>query len=648
MGGVEGGDSDLVDPANQTDAACRLHDIKYRGTKTSIADRDLILDLQRAVPGTTSEWIYNRLAQLTFGAKDLLRSALHSHDDDPDAQSALDRFMGKGSRAYDQYLQETSGRRNHSYTGNPGDKKNMKTMLKAALSNEAIAKRRERRREARKRRRMRLRELKATLGVPNYAQPQRVKRQRTLAIRRGAIRGGAMLPSGTVGINVRATNREVDPTDVWNYKRVVDRATGMVGIEITGTDFLQNISSGAKAFGDVLVDHLVGPRVIPGSRLKQFARLFTRYRFLDYAVEFQGVSGTTQGGICVGFIDYDPTESISGLDATQKIRKAEAHLGKTDVKLFDGVSTHEFALPNGELLYSPEDGVEPRLTYQGRYFLVVKSGFTVAGNDTASISVRYRVQFFVPELEEEIAVATGYYGVRQSGDAGANTPGYLMSNNAATSAFVEPGSTNTLGVSRSGTEGSVGISMPVILFRPQQSIQQKYYLTTQMQNTVNAGNLGWTVGSSGGTFTSVLQGQLNSASGAVTCGFVTPTSSGVNDEVIIIAASTSYTTKTDSWWWAFPVADSATLEQAAELNYKHLSKAGLLNDVQRLVASALRGLPPAPSKGKEKATSDDDSEEEWLKLCRQKKPLPLIEEEEESVPTRHVKMARHKSLGEGQ
>lgn len=546
-------------PTDPVDAACAEHDADWARGDFVGGDRRLVERLHN-VPET----------HLSSGARFMRNAAIGWF-------SLKNALADKQEDSYAAIQQATAGRRNHAAHGNP----------KSAKQKQKRAARRKAARAAKRGAAM------APVGVTPAPKV-------SVGPKRGGIRGAPLLPNRTVGVNVRATNREVVPEDIWNYERVYDRRTGMSGIQITGTDFLMNVPSGTKAFGDVLVDQLIGARAIGGSRLKQFARLFTRYRFVDFGVEFQGVSGTAQGGICVGFIDYDPTETIINLDPETRVRKAEAHLGKTDVKLFDGVTTHEFGMPNGELLYSPEEGLEPRLTYQGRYFLVVKSGFTVTGNDTASISVRYKVQFFVPELEEDAAqITSGYYGIRQSPDVGAQVPGYLAVDSVGFA--IEAGSDTNftqLGVTHSGsaeTDGG-GDALPKFLFKPLHSTQQKYYLTTQMQNTVNSGNINWTASAIlGGTFTTVLQGQLSSASGAITCGLITMTAPGTSGTVGgLNVQSTSYTTKTDSWWWAFAVPDTASMERLAQLNYMHLDRAGLLKDVQRVIRDAMVGLDLAP------------------------------------------------------
>lgn len=192
-------------------------------------------------------------------------------------------------------------------------------------------------------------------------------------------------------------------------KRRSDTGQMNAVITLTGTDYLSDVTvAAASTQGTILYDTLIHPRAFPTTRIAAFAGLFDKYVYKRFTVRFNPSSPTTDGGIVVGFCDYDPDEDM--VSAFQEnVRKAASHFGMSFTQVFKPDSWSLKELKKDALFFCEPADSEDRLVFQGRYLLIQAAD---QDNDDFPAGIKgiltldYEIDFYIPQLADTPVLTT--------------------------------------------------------------------------------------------------------------------------------------------------------------------------------------------------------------------------------------------------
>jgi len=169
---------------------------------------------------------------------------------------------------------------------------------------------------------------------------------------------------------------------------------------LEGTDMIATVSSaeGGTLAGDILLKLAINPMSFANTRLRQYAPLYQRYRFTRIRFRYQPIANNLQTGQLLGFCDFDVENQLAGNDPLN-LQRGAAHQGQKVVKISE---SEDFDMGQANTytdLYTNTDGVEPRLSYQGVFYLLASSDIA-ADLPLGNIYIDYVCEFTIPQLSE--------------------------------------------------------------------------------------------------------------------------------------------------------------------------------------------------------------------------------------------------------
>lgn len=122
----------------------------------------------------------------------------------------------------------------------------------------------------------------------------------------------------------------------------IQSLSGIDKVRLRGSEYLTSISVRTTAAspvgtspGDVLYTVPLNPHFLSGTRLLQLAKLYTKYKWRHFTVEYIPVVPSTQNGSVIMYFSYDPEEhNFLNIDQDDRLRRALAHLGAVDFNVF--------------------------------------------------------------------------------------------------------------------------------------------------------------------------------------------------------------------------------------------------------------------------------------------------------------------------
>jgi len=217
-----------------------------------------------------------------------------------------------------------------------------------------------------------------------------------------------------------------------NPQRIMPRLTSTFknGVQydvLEGTDLIGSITTSGNNPGDVLFQVLLNPSTLGTTRITQFAPLYQRFRFEDVAIIYDSTQPSTAAGQLIGFCDYDPTVQLPDQDP-QNLARAAAHQGQRPNQVWQPQEYPMSASPTYTDLFTDTTGSDPRLSYQGVFYLLAASALGDLG-PLGNLYIRYRVLFSIPQLDTGVSSlpqtffssATGATGVSRTSDKPWNT-----------------------------------------------------------------------------------------------------------------------------------------------------------------------------------------------------------------------------------
>lgn len=171
----------------------------------------------------------------------------------------------------------------------------------------------------------------------------------------------------------------------------------------TGTDLVRSLSTTLATAGDILATIPLCPSQF-GNRLRSIAMMYEKWRIRRMAIRFEGACASTQAGMVLGFVDYDPTEEMGSGSAS--LPRASAHLGAKSVKLWDRYSWDVKTLPRTEELYTHQS-VTPRTSSMGNFFLIAATDLDATA--PGMLYVDYEIEFYSPQYDVQQTGAGGRF-----------------------------------------------------------------------------------------------------------------------------------------------------------------------------------------------------------------------------------------------
>jgi len=192
----------------------------------------------------------------------------------------------------------------------------------------------------------------------------------------------------------------------FSYKRAADALTNLSNpgargtrggvVRYRGEDFLGSVTTGtANAVGDILLNGLLTPN-IPNTRLSKMAATWQKYAFRKATLRYEPSVAVTQAGQLMLFWDTDPMDALH-VNGSAAINVGKAHGGAL-TQVAQGTKVPLTVDVNGPLFIS-EYGMEPRLTYQGQFFVLAASSFSAGPLTVGSIWLDYEVEFYTQQVE---------------------------------------------------------------------------------------------------------------------------------------------------------------------------------------------------------------------------------------------------------
>jgi hypothetical protein len=187
-----------------------------------------------------------------------------------------------------------------------------------------------------------------------------------------------------------------------SQKRRADTGQMNAVITLKGTDYLSDVEIADNSLqGTILYDTLIHPRAFPGTRIAAFAGLFDKYVYRRFTVKFNPSADATDGGIIVGFCDYDPDEDMIN-QFVENVRKAASHFGMSFTQVFKPDSWTLKELKKDALYFCEPSDSEDRVVYQGRFLLIqaANEGIDFLNGIKGILTVDYEIDFYVPQLAD--------------------------------------------------------------------------------------------------------------------------------------------------------------------------------------------------------------------------------------------------------
>jgi hypothetical protein len=179
-------------------------------------------------------------------------------------------------------------------------------------------------------------------------------------------------------------------------------------VTLKGTDYLSDVTIVDNSTeGTILYDTLIHPRAFPTTRIAAFAGLFDKYVYRRFTVKYNPSAAADDGGILVGFCDYDPDEDM--ISAFQEnVRKAASHYGMSFSQVFKQDSWTLKELKKDALFFCEPADSEDRLVFQGRFLLLqaADEGTDFLNGIKGLLTVDYEIDFWIPQLADTPVLTT--------------------------------------------------------------------------------------------------------------------------------------------------------------------------------------------------------------------------------------------------
>jgi hypothetical protein len=163
----------------------------------------------------------------------------------------------------------------------------------------------------------------------------------------------------------------------------VTALSGIDKIRMRGTEYLTSISVSTTALepvgttpGDVLYTLPLNPHFLSGTRLIELTRLYTKYKWRHFTIEYIPVVPSTQNGSVILYFSYDPEENnFLLLDQDDRLRRSLAHTGAIDFNVF---SYARCTLVDDKMIdnYFVNLEGDVRLENQGTLYVVAGSSYS--------------------------------------------------------------------------------------------------------------------------------------------------------------------------------------------------------------------------------------------------------------------------------
>lgn len=229
----------------------------------------------------------------------------------------------------------------------------------------------------------------------------------------------------------------------------IQSLSGIDKVRLRGSEYLTSISVRTTAAspvgtapGDVLYVIPLNPHFLSGTRLLQLARLYTKYKWRHFTVEYIPVVPSTQNGSVIMYFSYDPEEhNFLNIDQDDRLRRALAHLGAVDFNVFSyGKATLVDDKQIGDYYLNLQGDV--RFENQGTLYVVAGSSYspsmlapTEIDLELGQLIIHYDLELEERALVEDVSsvlqVTTAMGGVINSTLVSTNDPtvpfGFLVS-----------------------------------------------------------------------------------------------------------------------------------------------------------------------------------------------------------------------------
>lgn len=198
---------------------------------------------------------------------------------------------------------------------------------------------------------------------------------------------------GMAGLAAPAMNPQTVMPRVMSRRR----SDGNVVEVLVGTDLVATVTSGSSnAPGDLLVTQLISPARFPDTRQLQFSNLYQRYRYTKVEFLYEPIANATQSGQLLGFCDFDVADVLPSTDATN-LQVGAAHQGQQITQIWEPCSFAMRQVPTFTDLFVEDDGIDPRLSQQGVFYLMAASSLP-DNVPLGNVYVSYEIEFSIPNL----------------------------------------------------------------------------------------------------------------------------------------------------------------------------------------------------------------------------------------------------------
>ena len=233
-----------------------------------------------------------------------------------------------------------------------------------------------------------------------------------------------------------------------SYAKNINGNVGKSNIQthLTGKDIIYEVRTGATAPADSVITQVVqlNPQtVLEGTRLRQFAPLFQRYRFTKFTLRYLPVVNVEYIGSAIAAYMADPTQELSGsgLSLIQNVTQLPFRgifscwkQGVFTVKPSDMVTA-----PGMKFCCDPTEEADNVEVYQGKLYFI-SDNLTTANTLYGRWELDWGVEFYDPIITK--AFNSTYYifnsdtNVGQSSPWGQNQSGaYIGDNTLATLSY---------------------------------------------------------------------------------------------------------------------------------------------------------------------------------------------------------------------
>lgn len=179
--------------------------------------------------------------------------------------------------------------------------------------------------------------------------------------------------------------------------RVRSSATGS---ESFGTDLVATLTATQDyKVGDVIFSLLISPSTLP-RRIREIASKWELYDLAGH-FELQGSCGTTIAGQTVGYVDYDPTDTVLS-NNSNNVTVATGHEGAKIGSLYEGWKVDIKKSNEAKRLYVDNDTDSERWTAVGRLYIVCSQPIA-NGSQLGTLTLNWRMINRIPQLETSVS-----------------------------------------------------------------------------------------------------------------------------------------------------------------------------------------------------------------------------------------------------